>query len=259
MSNLLAEAAREANEDNSSIKQIARHIGNRFPNDVNFASERYTFRQRAQGHGESINSFISNLRELAKSCDFGQKHDEMIRDQQREKTNSRKIREILLVEENLTLDKAITLAQRVEAALKDSSTFAGTTGMNNYSNPVNATFLQKSSRQGKSANFTTKRFARVQDNSSNFSDGRRCYRCNSSRHLANDPTCPANGEQCRDCKQIGHFARVCRSTKGNQQGVKVHYSGTKHNQVREVNLFSKESFSDTLHRTKAEKEAEIQV
>ncbi|KAJ8044581.1 hypothetical protein HOLleu_07364 [Holothuria leucospilota] len=231
----------------------------RFARKVNFVSERYTFRQRAQGQGESINSFISNLRELAKSCDFGQKHDEMIRDQLIEKTNSRKIRERLLVEENLTLDKAITLAQRVEAALKDSSTFAGTTGMNNYSNPVNATFLQKSNRQGKSANFTTERSARVQDNSSNFSEGRRCYRCNSSRHLANDPTCPANGEQCRNCKKIGHFARVCRSTKGNQQGVKVHYSGKKHNQVREVNLFPKESFSDTLHRTEAEKEAEIQV
>ncbi|KAJ8023003.1 hypothetical protein HOLleu_38057 [Holothuria leucospilota] len=131
--------------------------------------------------------------------------------------------------------------------------------MNNYSNPVNATFLQKSNGQGKSANFTTKRSARVQDNSSNFSEGRRCYRCNSCRHLANDPTCPANGEQCRNCKKIGHFARVCRSTKGNQQGVKVHYSGKKHNQVREVNLFPKESFSDTLHRTEAEKEAEIQV
>ncbi|KAJ8035426.1 hypothetical protein HOLleu_22650 [Holothuria leucospilota] len=189
----------------------------RFARKVNFVSERYTFRQRAQGQGESINSFISNLRELAKSCDFGQKHDEMIRDQLIEKTNSRKIRERLLVEENLTLDKAITLAQRVEAALKDSSTFAGTT------------------------------------------EGRRCYRCNSSRHLANDPTCPANGEQCRNCKKIGHFARVCRFTKGNQQGVKVHYSGKKHNQVREVNLFPKESFSDTLHRTEAEKEAEIQV
>ncbi|KAJ8017781.1 hypothetical protein HOLleu_44582 [Holothuria leucospilota] len=183
----------------------------------------------------------------------------MIRDQLIEKTSSRKIRERLLIEENLTLDKAITLAQRVEAALKDSSTFAGTTGMNNYSNPVNATFLQKSNRQGKSANFTTKRSARVQNNSSNFSDGRRCYRCNSSRHLANDPTCPANGEQCRNCKKIGHFARVCRSTKGNQQGVKVHYSGKKHNQVSEVNLIPKESFSDTLHRTEVEKEAEIQV
>ncbi|KAJ8030724.1 hypothetical protein HOLleu_27211 [Holothuria leucospilota] len=186
----------------------------RFARKVNFVSERYTFRQRAQGQGESINTFISNLRELAKSCDFGQKHDEMIRDQLIEKTNSRKICERLLVEENLTLDKAITLPQRVEAALKDSSTFAGITGMNNYSNPVNVSFLQKSNSQGKSANFTTKRPARVQNNSSNFSDGRRCYRCNSSRHLANDPTCPANGEQCRNCKKIEHFARVCRSTKG---------------------------------------------
>ncbi|KAJ8031882.1 hypothetical protein HOLleu_25233 [Holothuria leucospilota] len=40
----------------------------------------------------------------------------------------------LLVEENVTLDKANSLAQRVEAALKDSNTVTGTTDMNNYAN-----------------------------------------------------------------------------------------------------------------------------
>lgn len=45
------------------------------------------------------------------------------------------------------------------------------------------------------------------------------------------PACPAQGEQCRISRKIGHFARVCRGAKGDQQEAKVHYRGEKHDQI----------------------------
>ncbi|KAJ8353489.1 hypothetical protein SKAU_G00210560 [Synaphobranchus kaupii] len=43
--------------------------------------------------------------------------------------------------------------------------------------------------------------------------GRRtCYRCGLEGHLANAPNCPAASVTCRQCKKVGHFAKVCRAT-----------------------------------------------
>lgn len=74
----------------------------RFARKKNSVSDHYKFRQQGQGQGNSIDSFVSNSREFANFCDFGQKYDEMIRNQSIEKTNSKKIRESLFVEETLT-------------------------------------------------------------------------------------------------------------------------------------------------------------
>ncbi len=47
---------------------------------------------------------------------------------------------------------------------------------------------------------------------------RACYRCASTKHLANDSRCPAVSEKCHNCQKIGHFSRICRS----QQTRSVH-------------------------------------
>ena len=44
-------------------------------------SERYKFRFREQRSDELIDNYLTALRELAKSCEFGTLEEEMIRDQ----------------------------------------------------------------------------------------------------------------------------------------------------------------------------------
>ena len=38
-----------------------------------------------------------------------------------------------------------------------------------------------------------------------------CYCCGNKGHRAKDVRCPANGNTCRSCNKVGHFASVCRS------------------------------------------------
>ena len=46
----------------------------------NTVFERYKFWEYKQQDGETINQFITELKTRAKSCEFGDKHDSMIRD-----------------------------------------------------------------------------------------------------------------------------------------------------------------------------------
>ena len=72
--------------------------------------------------------YIAALCELCKHCRFDAMDnpvDEMIRDQLIEKTNSGKVLEKLLMEQNLTLDNAISIATSVEVACKDAKALGG--------------------------------------------------------------------------------------------------------------------------------------
>ena len=48
--------------------------------ETNVIYERFRFNQKAQREGESFDQFLTDLRELAKTCQFGQMHDELLRD-----------------------------------------------------------------------------------------------------------------------------------------------------------------------------------
>lgn len=39
----------------------------------------------------------------------------------------------------------------------------------------------------------------------------KCFRCGSTKHLANDKNCPAAAVKCNKCRKKGHFAKVCKS------------------------------------------------
>ncbi|CAI5683364.1 unnamed protein product [Oreochromis niloticus] len=162
---------------------------------VNVVAERYRFRQRAQAVGESTDHYVAALRELVKQCKFGAMENEMLRDQLVEKTNNARIRERLLMEEDLTLDRALEIARRTEAAIADAKAIAvGET------KPVAAVQVQKKMRKPKY------KAAKKADTALT------CYRCGSADHKANDKSCPAKDCKCNTCGKIGHFSRVCKSS-----------------------------------------------
>ncbi len=91
---------------------------------LNVVSERYRFRQRGQAVGESTDHYVAALREMVRTCAFGDMEHEMVRDQIVEKTCMPRIRERLLLEPELTLEKSLTIARQIEAAVADAKVIA---------------------------------------------------------------------------------------------------------------------------------------
>ncbi|XP_016424220.1 uncharacterized protein LOC107752711 [Sinocyclocheilus rhinocerous] len=78
--------------------------------------ERYVFRTRMQHEGETFDCFLTDLKIKAKTCNFNELRDSMIRDQIVFGICDKKGRERLLRESELTLDHAVELCQSSELA-----------------------------------------------------------------------------------------------------------------------------------------------
>ena len=86
--------------------------------------QRFKFNSRVQQPGESVSTFVSQLRSLAEFCNFSSL-DNMLRDRQVCGVNDSQIQRRLLSERNLSFAKAIELAQGLETASKNVQTLQG--------------------------------------------------------------------------------------------------------------------------------------
>lgn len=91
---------------------------------VNAVVERHAFRKTKQTLHESIVQYMAVLCDLTSKCGFMDKMGEMILHQLIEHVSTSNIRERLLLEPDLTLDKAITLATQLELAAQQAKTMA---------------------------------------------------------------------------------------------------------------------------------------
>ena len=88
-----------------------------FTPQVNVPYKRHTFRMMTQLPTESVDQFVTRLREKVDCCEFGETADENIRDQVIEKCLSNRLRRKLLEGgRNLTLHDLETIARAMEAS-----------------------------------------------------------------------------------------------------------------------------------------------
>ena len=113
--------------EHKSFEEVKTALDGYFAPKRNVVAEHYKFRSRGQRADESIDSYLTSLRELAKSCDFGTLEEEMIRDQIVEKCASKTLQQKLLQQEKLDLARTIKLARSEENATQDSLLIASGT------------------------------------------------------------------------------------------------------------------------------------
>jgi hypothetical protein len=81
---------------------------------LNETYERYIFNRRNQEPDESIAQYITTLRALSRTCNFGDLHDRLLRDRILLGVNDLKTRKKLLQERDLLLDPCLDICKGVE-------------------------------------------------------------------------------------------------------------------------------------------------
>ena len=165
----------------------------------NIPFERHNFRQTTQLQGETIEQYAIRLKHQVKFCDYNNPAD-MIRDQIIEQCLSTSLRQRLLREPDLTLEKTITIGRSFEASERQASQMEADS-LKPTNLEVNA--IQSQEKSPRFPGAPTKQ-------TSSFRSSLTCYCCSNVGHRAKDPRCPAEGMSCNNCNKLGHFARVCR-------------------------------------------------
>ena len=92
---------------------------------MNVTYERYVFNRRAQESGERFETFLGEVRRLARSCEFGTVVESMIRDRIvvgiRDETTPHKLLQV----RDLSLAKAIDVCKASEAAGRQLKAMSG--------------------------------------------------------------------------------------------------------------------------------------
>lgn len=165
--------------------------------------ERFRFNTRVRKGGESISTFIAELRRLAKNCNYGQSLDMMLRDRIVCGIQDEAIQRKLLSENALTLARATEIALSMEMAAKNA-------GDLRIAMVSDANFVQRRSAPNKSKE------KRNPPSTTSARAGVRCNRCGGDNHRSQD--CRFLRSTCNSCGKIGHIAKVCMSkSKGSRK------------------------------------------
>lgn len=104
-----------AGKDPDDIDIIMKKLDEYFIGGSNETYERYVFNKRKQRERETIDAYVATLRTLAKTCNFGDLEEALIRDKLVQGINDSNTRRTLLQTRNLTLTYAIDICKTAEA------------------------------------------------------------------------------------------------------------------------------------------------
>lgn len=94
--------------------QIKTALKSYFEPKVNTLAERFKFHSRQQKSEESVSDYIMEIKALSRTCDFKEHLTEALRDQLVFGVGDGKIQSALLRENDLTFDKACSIAKNIE-------------------------------------------------------------------------------------------------------------------------------------------------
>ena len=158
--------------------------------------QRFHFHRRNQAPGESVADYVAELRRLATHCKFDGYLEEALRDRLVCGLRSEGVQKRLLTYTDLTLAKAVEVAQSMEAAERDTQEMKST----------ELTIRKVSTQRG-------------------AVKAKPCYRCGKQGHEPH--SCGFREAICHNCQKKGHLARVCRSKAQNEKGGRTSWRSKK--------------------------------
>ena len=169
-------------------KDVKVKLDKHFEPRINVTYETYSFRQLFQESDETIDRFVTRLRESAARCNFHD-IDREIRDQIVMKGNSDRLRRRALREDS-TLENLLSAARAFELADMQATKMEGSK-------------IQK---------VQEKKNSKKKDSQTKEQEGKNCFSCGGKwPHPKGKETCPAWGVECKKCSKKNHFAKLCKT------------------------------------------------
>ena len=147
---------------------------------------RYKFLTHKQKEGQSFDEFMTQLKKLTSDCEFEELNNSLVKDILVTGVTDDSLRERMLREPNLTLQRAIALGQSTEQT------------------QIHAKELKQEAR------IYVIKFSKKENRYSQTAKKiKQCIYCGRT-HIRR--ACPAFHQTCNKCHKKGHFANVCMST-----------------------------------------------
>lgn len=173
--------------------------------------DRHIFMTRSQRPGESIQSFVADLRVIASTCQYGALTEELICDRLICGIQKDNVRKLLLRESDITLFKALHLCQIHELSPR---------GHNREQRQHNTQQMSQASNPG------AHRFHQNQQKPQPRG-AQQCNHCGGKHSLPREEHCPAFGRQYRACRKFNHYDRCCMSSGQNPKQRQFRTPGNK--------------------------------
>ena len=176
---------------NSSLAELSTIMQDHLNPKPSIITQRYKFKSCRQKEGESVKSFIANIKKLSVHCDFGVNLESNVRDQFVFGLRAESIKKKLLGEKDLTYKKAVELALSWEMAGRDAAEMMST--------------------EADSVNFVAnnRRF------NNNNNDKVNCECCGRFNHETY--RCKYKNRSCNNCGYKGHLAVMCKKNNNNRE------------------------------------------
>ena len=155
--------------------------------------------------GQTVDTFFQQLKKLSLDCDFKsvtaeQHREEAIRDALITGILSPSIRQRLLEKIDLNLQSAYDFARSLETAQKNSDAYSLKTEVQSAS--ISKCKNEESLEDCVATTYSSKPSSKPNES---------CFFCGYTKHRRIH--CPAREATCKSCGKVGHFSKVCRSSK----------------------------------------------
>ena len=161
----------------------------------NLVYERYVFNICVQKEGQNVDSYVTELRHKAQTCDYGELKDSLIRDRIVVGINSTQLKEKMLQDKDLSLESAISRCKSAEMTQRQMQVIQekGSACGGKETEPVNVIkHGRKGNRKSKINNAQPETFD--------------CNKCGKNHQ---HKKCPAYSAVCHKCKKKGHYKQFC--------------------------------------------------
>uniref|UniRef100_A0A8C4RHI8 Gypsy retrotransposon integrase-like protein 1 n=1 Tax=Erpetoichthys calabaricus TaxID=27687 RepID=A0A8C4RHI8_ERPCA len=162
----------------------------------NVTFERHKFFTCIQKQGETIDQYVTELRTRSKTCEFGELTESLIKDRIVCGIPDNALRERLLRELDLDLEKTVRICRAAETIKVQVKEMCNEVNAVHVLNKKGKNKMQLNTEENKSGNKTI------------YSTKQACGRCG-SHHAPRQ--CPAYNKVCKKCGKNNHFARCCKS------------------------------------------------